>query len=120
MFKAGKWNPDTELVEEENEKCSKSLMPSYTCCKVCNLRNLHRAVNIRDPVLLKKLVMDKLNIAHFSSGWSDDDKETIVSKIVVMNDLKLLDALFPVQEWTNKKHLGRLVDQHTAMTQFFG
>ena len=32
VFKAGKWNPDTVLVEEEIEKCGKSSEPDYSCC----------------------------------------------------------------------------------------
>ena len=48
VFKVGKWNPDTELVDEEIEKCGNPAMPDFSCCKVCNMRNLHRAVNRGD------------------------------------------------------------------------
>ena len=95
VFKAGKWNPDTELVDSEVEKSGKSKMPDYFCCKVCNMRNLHRAVNNNDYRLLRKLVIDTWNIPHMLTGWSSDDKETIISKIVVKDDLKLFNALFP-------------------------
>ena len=100
VFKAGKWNPDTELVDSEVEKNGKSKMPDYFCCKVCNMRNLHRAVNNNDPTLLRKLVTDTWNIPHMLTGWSSDDKETIISKIVVKDDLKLFNALFPTQAWS--------------------
>ena len=73
MFKAGKWNPDTVLVEDEVEKSGKSAMPMYGCSKVCNMRNYHRAVNNNDHVLLKKLVQDTWNIPHLLKGWSSDD-----------------------------------------------
>ena len=106
VFKAGKWNPDTELIEGEVEKCGESKMPDYSCCKVCNMRNLHRAVNKGDPAFLKKLVLDTWNVPHILSGWSSDDIETILSKIVVKDDLKLLEALYPTQGWTSKKQLG--------------
>ena len=67
VFKAGKWNPDTVLVEEETEKCGDSRTADYGCCLVCNMRNLHRAVHNDDAVLLSKLVMDKKNIPHLLS-----------------------------------------------------
>ena len=67
VFKAGKWNPDTVLVEEETEKCGDSRTADYGCCLVCNMRNLHRAVHNDDVVLLSKLVMDKKNIPHLLS-----------------------------------------------------
>ena len=98
VFKAGKWNPDTELVEEEVEKCGKRPVPDFDCCSVCNMRNLHRAVNTNDAALLKSLVKDVHHIPHMVSGWSSDDKETLLSKIVVKNDLSLLEALFPAPE----------------------
>ena len=98
MFKAGKWNPDTELVEDEIEKCGKLPVPDFSCCSVRNMRNLHRAVNTNDAALLKSLVKDVHNIPHMMSGWSVDNKETLLSKIVVKNDLALLEALFPVPD----------------------
>ena len=45
VFKAGKWNPSTELVEEEAEKLGGTGAPDYSGSMVSNLRNLHRAVN---------------------------------------------------------------------------
>ena len=44
-FKAGKWNPATELVEVEAEKLGGTDAPDYSGCMKSNLRNLHRAVN---------------------------------------------------------------------------
>lgn len=70
VFKAGKWNPDTELVELEVEKCGDSPEPDFSCCRLCNLRNLHRAVNIGDAKLLERLVADKKNIVNVYSPWS--------------------------------------------------
>ena len=43
-FKAGKWNPDTQLVEVEAEKYGDMEGPS-NCSIKCSLRSLHRAVN---------------------------------------------------------------------------
>lgn len=53
VFKAGKWNPETVLVETELEKCGRDMVPEFSCCTVCNMRNLHRAVNINSPQLLE-------------------------------------------------------------------
>lgn len=52
VFKAGKWNPDTVLVEDELEKMGDH-PPEYNCCTVCNLRNLHRAVHTDNAELLE-------------------------------------------------------------------
>ena len=86
VFKAGKWNPETVLVEEEIEKCGESRSPQYNCCKMCNLRNLHRAVENDDAPLLKQLVMDTKNIAVVIAGWSPSNKQSILAKIVDMHN----------------------------------
>ena len=70
VFKAGKWNPETELVEEEIEKCGNSKEPLYNCCLLCNMRNLHRAIDIGDASLLKRLVLDTQNIPNLLGTWS--------------------------------------------------
>ena len=62
VFKAGKWNPSTVLIEEDVELCGKMEEPDFDCCKLCNLKNLHRAVDSNDAKLLEKLVLDKKNI----------------------------------------------------------
>ncbi len=61
-FKAGKWNPSTVLLEEDIELCGKMEEPDFDCCKLCNLKNLHRAVDSNNAKLLEKLVVDKKNI----------------------------------------------------------
>jgi len=45
-FKAGKWNPDTELLtkEHEMEHFGDNDTPIYGCCLRCNNRNLIRAI----------------------------------------------------------------------------
>lgn len=45
VFKAGKWNPATELIEVEAEKLGGEGSPDFSGCIKSNLRNLHRAVN---------------------------------------------------------------------------
>ena len=90
VFKAGKWNPDTELVEFEMEKFGHSSDIDYSCCKLCNLRNLHRAVNRGDAVMLKELVCDKKNITHFMAPFSHGSNENILAKIFEQNSLPML------------------------------
>ena len=111
VFKAGKWNPETVLVEEEIEKCGESRSPQYNCCKVCNLRNLHRAVDNDDAPLLKQLVMDTKNICNVIEGWSVGNKKPVLAKIADKSSLELLESLFPVEAWNNKKNnLGMQMD----------
>ena len=83
VFKAGKWNPDTEIVEEEIEKFGNSSEPDFSCSKLSNMRNLHRAVNIGDAKLLKNLVLDKKNIANLCHPWSKDSPYTIAEMIAL-------------------------------------
>lgn len=120
VFKAGKWNPETEIVEEEIEKCGNSKEPEYSCCKICNMRNLHRAIEIGDATLLKRLVMDKKNIPNMLSSWSANDKQTILAKIVGKNSLTLLESLYPTEGWQGKMNQGQAVDQRQGMVEFYG
>ena len=99
VFKAGKWNPDTEIVENETEKCGDSSEPDYSCCKLCNLRNLHRAVNTGNAVLLKKLILDKKNIAQMLSSWSKNCMTTLIHKIFEKKSLALLEVFYPTKEF---------------------
>ena len=70
MFKAGKWNPDTVLVEEETEKMGPSNEAAYGCSVPCNTKNVWRAIYTRNPALLKKLVADKSKIFTLNRAWS--------------------------------------------------
>ena len=129
-FKAGKWNPETELVTEELEKCGDNKSPVYECCIICNNRNVHRAVNIRNPKLLKELVLDRKNITYLDDEWSVNNKATPIMKIVQMNDLKMLEALYPNETKDKKNYkadgvqaLGgnnAALDSRMIMSSFYG
>ena len=103
VFKAGKENPSTVIVENEIEKHGKFAEPEFSCCNLCNLKNLHRAVNTNDHKLLEKLVFDKKHIAHMMMGWSVDDKTTLLDKILLKGSTELLGALFPNKGWIHEK-----------------
>lgn len=121
VFKAGKWNPETVLVEEEPEKCGKSKEPEYHCCVICNMRNLHRAVDNDDAKLLRKLVLDVKNIPYVLDGWSSDNEKTILAKIIDKNSMTLLEALFPSEGWRNEKDpLGQVRLDGEKMAEFYG
>jgi len=102
VFKAGKWNPETELIETDLEKSGDSSQPDYSCCKLCNLRNVHRAVHTGNAELLRQLVLDSQNIANLVSGWSVECQQTVTNKILERKSLPLLEALFPAEAWNDK------------------
>lgn len=56
VFKLGKWNPDTEIVEVENDMEDPSKHPIYDCCLACNRANVFRAINNNDLALFKTLL----------------------------------------------------------------
>ena len=58
-FKAGKWNPNTELVKVDIDLWDDSKNPIFECCHRCNGRNVFRAINTNNVALLRKLVYDK-------------------------------------------------------------
>jgi len=71
-FKAGKWNPDTELLtkDHEIEHFGDSLSPIYTCCLRCNNRNVIRAIENENLPLFRTLVYDQTNIPSLTDSWS--------------------------------------------------
>ena len=103
VFKAGKWNPTTELVEVDIEKEGKMDKPDFSCCKLCNMRNLHRAVHTDDPKLLEQLVLDKKNIANMLTTLSSECTKSIIVKILEKKSMPLLEALFPHKHYTGSK-----------------
>ena len=117
VFKAGKWNPDTVLVDTEVEKAGDSSEPDYSCCKFCNLRNLHRAVNSWDVDLLKRLVADKKNIATLAQPWSLHGTEEITDHILRLKSEPMLEALFQTSHYTGAK--SRALDPASAQRSFF-
>ena len=72
----------------------------YSCCTVCNLRHLHRAVNTNNAQLLEELVLDKKHIANVITGWSQGNPINVLQKIALKNSTTLLQALFPDKGWT--------------------
>ena len=53
VFKLGKWNPNTELVENEVEKFGTKNEPDYTTGHRNNTKNVIRAINTDNLTLLR-------------------------------------------------------------------
>jgi len=111
-------NPSTVIVENEIEKNGKFPDPEFNCCNLCNLKNLHRAVNTNDHKLLERLVIDKKHIAHLMLGWSVDDSISLLDKILLKGSTELLGALYPNKEWFKDKNYKN--DPKYAVRSFYG
>jgi len=74
VFKLGKWNPNTKIVETEYEKSANDSKPIYTCCLACNVRNIYRAIETRNKDLLRTLIHDVKNIPTVNCGWSHNSQ----------------------------------------------
>lgn len=97
MFKIGKWNPNTKIVEKEIEKSTNDSRPIYTCCLACNLRNIYRAIETKDKILLKTLIHDIKNIPTVNCGWSHDSQmHSLLTMLIKSGDIALLKAAFDV------------------------
>jgi hypothetical protein len=73
VFKLGKWNPETVLVERDDVYEDPSTEADMNCCHNCNARNILRAVVTNQPQLLKSLVHDKINVYNVNENKSKSD-----------------------------------------------
>jgi hypothetical protein len=97
VFKAGKWNPDTELLtkEHELERFGTSGSGVFTCCLRCNNRNVFRAIENANVDLFRTLVHDQQNIPSLVDKWSiDSDNSTPLNMILETKNTDLLEVLF--------------------------
>lgn len=69
-FKAGKWNPDTEIVDDEVEKLNDADDVQFNCCLKCNARNVMRAILTKNKFLLRRVMHDHKNIPSLDMPWS--------------------------------------------------
>ena len=99
VFKKGKWNPDTQVLEkkDEIERCGPSNQPIYNCCVRCNTRNLIRAVETKNYGLFKSLVYDLKNIPSLFEPWSDDTNVLPFSLIMEKGDTKMMEIFVDIQ-----------------------
>lgn len=116
VFKAGKWNPDTKLVEIEQEKAGEGLQ-NYTCCTRCNARALFRAVNTGDEKLLKKLVHDQKNIHSLSVTWSVDSPHLLLDTITQTQNTKFFKPLYMID---SPGYKSRRTGGVNALNSFYG
>ena len=103
VFKKGKWNPETEILESKHEieRCSLSKEPIYNCCVRCNTRNLIRAVETKNYGLFKTLVYDLKNIPSLFQPWSDDTDLIPFNMILDQGDSKMLEILLDIKGLKN-------------------
>lgn len=97
VFKAGKWNPETQLLttEDELERFGHSESGVYTCCLRCNNRNAIRSIENESVNLLRALVTDQKNIPSLTDKWSVDcDHLTPLNMILEKKNTNLLEVIF--------------------------
>jgi len=97
VFKAGKWNPETELLtkEDEIEHFGSSKSAIFTCCLRCNNRNVIRAIENDDVNLLRALILDQKNIPSFTDTWSVDSNHLQPLRMILeKKNMDLLETLF--------------------------
>ena len=108
VFKLGKWNPDTVVLEPEQEieRCGTSDQPMLKCCIRCNARNVIRAVQTNNMRLLKACINDKKNFANILfAPWSVDAKTINPVELMFRTDnLAMLEAVFKVTVGKGMSH----------------
>jgi hypothetical protein len=120
-FKAGKWNPDTVLVDKDIELEDPSNDPIYDCCHLCNGRNVFRAINTNNVELLRKLVYDTENIFSLlnpepgNTSPMHSENLTPLSLIMKKSNLKMLEVLLHIKI----KNKGQLNGSHVQEVHDF-
>lgn len=116
VFKLGKWNPDTVVLEPEQEIewCGTSDQPMLKCCIRCNARNVIRAVQTNNMRLLKACISDKKNFANILfAPWSVDAKTINPVELIFRTDnLAMLEAIF-------KLNLGKEMNSEATFNNKF-
>ena len=117
VFKLGKWNPDTVLLDEseEIERHSNAKTPIFNCCISCNARNVIRAVETNNADLFKKLILDKDHIHSLQTSWGPESKGTAMDHIMATGNKTLLELLCKVPG--AKKTDAQIF--HSAVTKFY-
>lgn len=57
-----------QLKALDEVKTSTDPQPHVDCCTLCSSRELHRAVELNNAALLKKLIADKTHVASLTIG----------------------------------------------------
>jgi hypothetical protein len=100
-FKAGKWNPDTELLtkQHEIEHFGPSESPIYTCCLRCNNRNVIRAIENDNLRLFRSLVYDQENIPSLTDKWSAETPNLVPLRMILeKKNTEMLEVLFKIPQ----------------------
>ncbi len=100
-FKAGKWNPETELLtkEHEIEHYGTSESAIFTCCLRCNNRNVIRAIENNNLRLFRTLVYDQQNIPSLTDTWSAETVYLQPLKMILdKKNKEMLEVLFKIPQ----------------------
>lgn len=93
VYKRNVWNPNIEIVKEEEEKDHKSNDVYKWCCIRCNNRNVMRAVLTGNKKLLVNCIHDTKGISNLNQAWGPDDATTPLNVIIKDNKLDLLEEV---------------------------
>ena len=119
VLKIGKWNPNTKIIEVEDEKTHPNPHPLYNCCLDCNNRNIYRAITMNQKGLLSNLVHDVKHIPNVNSGWSHDSMfQSMLALVLRTGDLSMMKAAFDVKLGAFKSSIGDSTDEY-ALNQLF-
>ena len=96
VFKLGKWNPNTEIVETEIEKHGPSAEPEYGTGHRNNTRNVIRAINTDNIALLRQCKKDTQKVFSLNRPWAEDADGLSPIQLVALKQSKaLLQEFFP-------------------------
>ena len=97
IFKLGKWNPDTVLVNEEKEKYGKTSEPDYGTGHRNNARNVIRAVNTDNLALLRKCQKDTQKVFCLNKSWAEDYEGgfTPLQLVALKESTEMLEVFYP-------------------------
>jgi hypothetical protein len=91
VFKLGKWNPETILLERDDVYEDPSTEADMNCCHRCNARHIYRAVATNQPKLLKALMHDKINVYNVNEKKSRQDITNPLQLILDAENKEMLD-----------------------------
>jgi hypothetical protein len=60
VYKRGKWNPDIQIIQEDNIRDATDPQMLTSCCTRCNNRNVHRAALTGNEKLLNACIFAKV------------------------------------------------------------
>ena len=93
VFKLNSWNPDIQIVEENDELDSKQATLFSECCTRCSNRNVHRAALTGNKALLDKCLWDKERVTNMNMNWGPDYTKTPFEILIEKKNPDLLELM---------------------------